>query len=91
VIPPGQLERASATIAEAFTVAAQYPASAAEVLIGAARSAFTDALTTVGVLGGIIMVVAAVWTAITLRGTSATADLTHHSDRRGVRREEPRV
>ncbi|MFN3340701.1 MAG: hypothetical protein ACK40Z_13465 [Dietzia sp.] len=32
VSPPAQLERASATIAEAFTVADQYPASAAEVL-----------------------------------------------------------
>ncbi|WP_216694797.1 MFS transporter [Dietzia psychralcaliphila] len=80
VIPPAQLERASATIAEAFTVAGQYPAAAAEVLITAAQAAFTDALTTVGLLGSIIMVVAAVWTAVTLRGTSATADLTRQAD-----------
>lgn len=81
VVSLAQLERASATIAEAFTVAGQFPASTAEVLITAAQAAFTDALTTVGVLGSIIMVVAALWTAVTLRGTSATADLTRQSDR----------
>ena len=79
VIPADALERASATIAEAFSVASEFPASAGQVLISAAQAAFTDALTVVGILGAIIMVVAAVWTAVTLRGTSATADLTHHS------------
>ncbi|MEX5272005.1 MFS transporter [Kocuria sabuli] len=79
-VAPGPLERASATIAEAFTVAAEHSNAAGQALITAARTAFTDGLVITSICGAAIMLVAASWAAVTLRGTSATADLTHHSD-----------
>lgn len=74
------LERASATIAEAFSVAADQSAAAAQTLVTAAQSAFTEGLLITGGIGATVMVAAAVWAGVTLRGTSATADLASHPD-----------
>ncbi|WP_127783523.1 MFS transporter [Rhodococcus sp. X156] len=79
-VSPGALEQAGSTIAEAFSVAAELPAAAGQALVTAAQTAFTDALVVTSVLGAVIMLVAAGWAATTLRGVSATADLTERAD-----------
>ncbi|QOC92278.1 hypothetical protein [Micromonospora craniellae] len=39
------------------------------------RTAFTDAITVTGITGAVIMVVAAIWALVTLRGAAANEDL----------------
>ncbi len=68
-------ERASSTMAEALLVAGEVGGSTGAAILEIARSAFTEAITVTGIAGGVVMVLAAVWALVTLRGASAHEDL----------------
>lgn len=68
-------ERSSSTMAEALLVAGEVGGSTGAAILEIARSAFTEAITVTGIAGGVVMVLAAVWALVTLRGASAHQDL----------------
>lgn len=68
-------ERATSTMAEALTVAAEVDASTGQAVVNAAADAFTEAITVTGLAGTVVMALAAVWALITLRGAKADQDL----------------
>ena len=74
-LPSSVAERASATMAEALLVAAEVGGSTGASIRELARAAFTEAITLTGIAGAGVMVLAAVWALVTLRGASANADL----------------
>lgn len=72
------LEQAGATLAEAILVAEQLGGTVGAQLIALAQQEFTTALVITGGLGALLLVGGAIMMAITLRGVSAEADLSHH-------------
>lgn len=68
-------ERASSTMAEALLVAAEVGGSVGAEILEVAQSAFTEAIVVTGIAGTVIMVLTAVWAAVTLRGAAADRDL----------------
>lgn len=78
----GLADRASSTMAEALLVSAEVGGETGASLLALARDAFTDAITVTGIAGAGVVVLAAIWALVTLRGASATADLAaeHEAD-----------
>ncbi|MFJ4225887.1 MFS transporter [Microbacterium sp. NPDC089695] len=75
------VDRASSTMAEALLVASEIGGSAGAALLDIAQHAFSEAITVTGIAGAVIMIVAAVWSVVTLRGAAADADLAvEHED-----------
>lgn len=62
-------------MAEALLVAAEVGGSTGASILELAKSAFTEAITLTGIAGGGVMVLAAIWALVTLRGASANQDL----------------
>lgn len=74
-------DRASSTMAEALLVAAEVGGHTGAAVLELAERAFTEAITVTGIAGAVIMVVAAIWAAVTLRGAAADSDLAvEHED-----------
>ncbi|MER7805455.1 MFS transporter [Streptomyces parvulus] len=71
----GITERLSSTMAEALLVASEVGGNTGGLILAAAREAFTEAATIAGIAGAGIMIVAAIWASVTLRGVSANSDL----------------
>ncbi|QAY73432.1 MFS transporter [Agromyces protaetiae] len=76
----GLAERASSTMAEALLVAAEVGGRTGAEILELTKSAFTEAITVTGIAGAGVMVVAAVWALVTLRGAAANADLAAEHD-----------
>ncbi|MFI7024229.1 MFS transporter [Micromonospora sp. NPDC049900] len=74
-LPTSLAERASSTMAEALLVAGEVGGGTGASIVDAAATAFTDAITVTGMIGSAIMVCAAIWAFVTLRGAAANADL----------------
>ncbi|MGO1539192.1 MAG: MFS transporter [Leucobacter sp.] len=68
-------ERASSTMAEALVVSGKVGGSTAAAILKIAHGAFTEAIIVTGIAGAVIMVLAAIWALVTLRGAAADADL----------------
>ncbi|MFD6656078.1 hypothetical protein ACFWEB_13115 [Streptomyces parvus] len=76
VFPADLLDRASSTLAEALIVAGEVGGGTGNLLLlAAAKEAFSEAATVTGIAGAGVMVVAAIWALVTLRGVSANLDL----------------
>lgn len=74
---PGDLsERASSTMAEALLVADEVGGRTGAAVADAASEAFTEAITVTGLAGAGVMLFAALWAFVTLRGAAANQDLT---------------
>lgn len=67
--------RASSTMAEAILVAAELGGNVGAQVLRVAEWAFTEAITATGIAGAAIMVFAAIWAVLTLRGAAADQDL----------------
>jgi DHA2 family multidrug resistance protein-like MFS transporter len=74
-LSPSLAERASSTMAEALLVAAEVGGSTGEAILQITKAAFTDAITLTGLAGAGVMVAAAIWALVTLRGAAANQDL----------------
>ncbi|WP_156252813.1 MFS transporter [Pseudactinotalea terrae] len=74
-LPASLAERAASTMAEALLVAAELGGSAGAAILGIAQAAFTDAITVTGIAGAGVMMIAAIWALVTLRGASPHEDL----------------
>lgn len=74
-LPASAAERASSTMAEAVLVAAEVGGGTGAALLETAGAAFTDAIVVTGVAGAGVMILAAIWASVTLRGADANADL----------------
>lgn len=74
-LSPALEDRASSTMAEALTVAAELDESTGQAVVAAAADAFTEAITVTGLAGAVVMALAAVWALVTLRGAKADQDL----------------
>lgn len=68
-------DRASSTMAEALLVAGEVGGNTAAAILEIAQRAFTEAIIVTGIAGAAIMVLAAIWALVTLRGAAADADL----------------
>lgn len=68
-------ERASSTMSEAILVADEVDGRTGASVLEIAETAFTEAITVTGVAGAGIMVLAAIWALVTLRGAGANEDL----------------
>jgi DHA2 family multidrug resistance protein-like MFS transporter len=74
-------ERASSTIAEAILVASEVGGRTGVAILEIAEQAFTEAIVVTGIAGGAIMILTAIWAAVTLRGAAADRDLAvEHED-----------
>lgn len=74
-------ERASSTMAEAILVASELGGRAGAAILEIAERAFTEAIIVTGVAGGAVMLLAAIWSVLTLRGAAADKDLAaEHED-----------
>jgi DHA2 family multidrug resistance protein-like MFS transporter len=71
----GLSERASATMAEALLVSAEVGGSTGATILEVATNAFTEAIIVTGMAGAGIMVLAAAWALMTLRGAASNTDL----------------
>ncbi|GAB2479774.1 MFS transporter [Promicromonospora xylanilytica] len=71
----GHAERASSTMAEALLVATEVGGSTGAAVLEIAKAAFTDAITITGAAGAGVMVLAAIWALVMLRGAAANKDL----------------
>ncbi|WP_181007985.1 MULTISPECIES: MFS transporter [unclassified Streptomyces] len=80
-LPADLLDRASSTPAEALIVAGEVGGGTGSLVLAAAKEAFTEAAVVTGVAGAGVMVVAAVWALVTLRGVSANLDLAEEHER----------
>ncbi|MGW4840284.1 MFS transporter [Streptomyces globisporus] len=80
-LPSDLLDRASSTLAEALIVAGEVGGGTGSLLLAAAKEAFTEAATVTGIAGAGVMVVAAIWALVTLRGVSANLDLAEELER----------
>jgi MFS transporter, DHA2 family, multidrug resistance protein len=74
-LPMSVAERASSTMAEALLVAAEVDGGTGAAILEIAEAAFTEAITVTGIAGAGIMVLAAIWAFVTLRGAAANKDL----------------
>ncbi|GAB3839170.1 MFS transporter [Kribbella italica] len=74
-LPAALAERASSTMAEALLVAGEVGGSTGASILRIAEGAFTEAITVTGIAGAGIMVLAALWALVTLRGAAANQDL----------------
>ncbi|MFB6667098.1 hypothetical protein [Streptomyces parvus] len=81
VFPADLLDRASSTLAEALIVAGEVGGGTGSLLLAAAKEAFSEAATVTGIAGAGVMVVAAIWALVTLRGVSANLDLAEEHER----------
>lgn len=68
-------DRASSTMAEALLVAAEVGGGTGAAILDIAQNAFTEAIIVTGIAGTAIMVLTALWAALTLRGAAADKDL----------------
>lgn len=68
-------ERASSTMAEAILVASELGGRTGAAILEIAEQAFTEAIVVTGIAGGAIMILTAIWAAVTLRGAAADRDL----------------
>ncbi|RII18361.1 Antiseptic resistance protein [Streptomyces sp. YIM 130001] len=68
-------DRVSSTMAEALLVADEVGGTVGTSVVAAAKASFTEAITVAGIAGAGVMVVAAVWALVTLRGAAAHQDL----------------
>ncbi|MEU6936427.1 hypothetical protein ABZ943_06870 [Streptomyces rubiginosohelvolus] len=80
-LPADLLDRASSTLAEALIVTGEVGGGTGSLLLAAAKEAFTEAATVTGIAGAGVMVVAAIWALVTLRGVSANLDLAEEHER----------
>ncbi|MFH9579592.1 hypothetical protein ACH4MO_16510 [Streptomyces globisporus] len=80
-LPADLLDRASSTLAEALIVAGEVCGGMGSLLLAAAKEAFTEAATVTDIAGAGVMVVAAIWALVTLRGVSANLDLAEEHER----------
>ncbi|RUP66144.1 Antiseptic resistance protein [Streptomyces sp. NP10] len=80
-LPADLLDRASSTLAEALIAAGEVGGGTGSLLLAAAKEAFTEAATVTGIAGAGVMVVAAIWALVTLRGVSANLDLAEEHER----------
>ncbi|MFF8963139.1 MFS transporter [Streptomyces globisporus] len=80
-LPADLLDRASSTLAEALIVAGEVGGGTGSLLLAAAKEAFTEAATVTGIASAGVMVVAAIWALVTLRGVSANLDLAGEHER----------
>lgn len=69
------VDGASSTMAEAILVASEIGGSVGAELLEIAERAFTEAIIVTGIAGAIVMIVAAIWSVVTLRGAAADRDL----------------
>lgn len=74
-IPGDALQGARETLAEALAIAAELAGSAGAALTALAQEAFTSALAWTGGVGALLLIAAAVFAGVMLRGVSAQADL----------------
>ncbi|MET8730543.1 hypothetical protein ABZV81_25660 [Streptomyces parvus] len=81
VFPADLLDRASSTLAEALIAAGEVGGGTGSLLLAAAKESFTEAATVTGIAGAGVMVVAAIWALVTLRGVSANLDLAEEHER----------
>ncbi|MFF7293575.1 MFS transporter [Microbacterium sp. NPDC008134] len=79
-VPADLLSRAESTIAEATLVAREIGGATGELLLSTAQAAFTEGIVITGAVGAGIMGLAVAWAAWTLRGASATKDLSVEHD-----------
>jgi MFS transporter, DHA2 family, multidrug resistance protein len=79
-VPADLLSRAESTIAEATLVAREIGGATGELLLSTAQAAFTEGIVITGAIGAGIMGLAVAWAAWTLRGASATKDLSVEHD-----------
>jgi DHA2 family multidrug resistance protein-like MFS transporter len=78
---PELAERASSTMAEAILVASEVGGRTGAAILEIAEQAFTEAIVVTGIAGGAIMILTAMWAAVTLRGAGADQDLAaEHED-----------
>ncbi|MFL1376711.1 MFS transporter [Nocardiopsis protaetiae] len=71
----GLAERVSSTMAEALLVAAEVGGDTGASILEVSQAAFTEAITVAGLAGAGVMLFAALWALVTLRGASAHQDL----------------
>ncbi|MDG4797602.1 MFS transporter [Micromonospora sp. WMMD1082] len=68
-------DRVSSTMAEALLVATEVGGPTGASILDISRHAFTEAITVTGAAGAGVMVLAAIWALVTLRGAAANNDL----------------
>lgn len=68
-------DRVASTLAEALLVATEVDPATGQAITEAAQAAFTEAITVTGIAGAVVMVGAALWALVTLRGAAANQDL----------------
>lgn len=83
-LPAALAERASSTMAEAHLVAAEVGGSTGAAVLEVAKEAFTEAITVTGMAGAGVMILAAIWALVTLRGAAAHADLAQEHEHEPV-------
>lgn len=74
-LTPDLAERASSTVAEGLQVASEVGGTLGTLVADLSARAFTEALTVTGLAGAGLMVLAAAWALLTLRGAAAQQDL----------------